>query len=58
MRTVFLQPFADVLLRPEDNGTDQAGLRWARVVYPIVVTAAVLKKKPQNKANKRDALNN
>lgn len=42
VRTVFLQPFADVLLRPQDNRTDQAGLRRARVVYPIIVAGAVL----------------
>lgn len=42
VRTVLLQPFADVLLRPEHDGPDQAGLRGAGVIYPIVVTVAVL----------------
>lgn len=54
--TVFLQPFADVLLGPQDDGADQAGLRWARVVYPIIVTGAVLKRGKGQK--ERDALNN
>lgn len=52
VRTVFLQPFTDILLRPENDGTDQAGLRWACVIYPIIVTGTVLKE-----ANNRDVLN-
>lgn len=43
MRTVLLQPFANILLRPEHDGPDQAGLRGAGVIYPIVVTVAVLR---------------
>lgn len=37
MRTVLLQPFTNVLLRPQHDGPDQAGLGGAGVIYPIVV---------------------
>lgn len=52
VRTVFLQPFTDILLRPENNRTDQAGLRRACVIYPIIVTGTVLEE-----TNERDMLN-
>lgn len=39
---MFLQPFANILLWPENDGADQAGLCWARVVYAIIVTGTVL----------------
>lgn len=42
MWTVFLQPFANVLLRPQHDGPDQAGLCGAGVIYPIVVAGTVL----------------
>lgn len=46
MRTVLLQPFTNILLRPEHHGPDQAGLGGAGVVYSIVVTGAVLRPSP------------
>lgn len=42
VRTVFLQPSANILLGPEHDGADQAGLRRAGVIDPIVVGGAVL----------------
>ena len=36
--TVFLQPSADILLGPQYNWPDEAGLSGAGVVDPIVVT--------------------
>ena len=38
VRTVFLQPSADILLSPHYYRPDQAGLGGASVVYPIGVT--------------------
>lgn len=43
VRTVLLQPFTNILLRPEHNGPDQAGLCGAGVIYSIIVTGAVLR---------------
>lgn len=42
MWTVFLQPFTNILLRPEHDGTDQAGLCRACVINPVVITGTVL----------------
>lgn len=50
VRTVFLQPFTDILLRPENDGPDQAGLRRTRVIDAVIVTGAVLKKKNRQAA--------
>lgn len=47
VRTVFLQPLADVLLRPQHHGPDQAGLSGAGVIYPIIVTGAVVLRQPR-----------
>lgn len=49
VRTVFLQPFTDILLRPEYDRADQAGLRRARVIDAVIVTGAVLQKKQTDK---------
>ena len=42
--TMFLQPFADVLLRPQNHRPDQAGLSRACVVNPIVVAGMTLQR--------------
>lgn len=47
MRTVFLQPFTNILLRPQNDGPDQAGLCGAGVIYSIIVTGAVLHQSDQ-----------
>lgn len=49
--TVFLQPFANILLRPEHDGADQAGLRRACVIYPVTVTGTILQ--PDGQTDRR-----
>lgn len=42
VRAVLLQPFANVLLRPQHDGPDQAGLGGAGVIDAVAVTGAAL----------------
>ncbi|PWA31885.1 hypothetical protein CCH79_00006491 [Gambusia affinis] len=37
------RPFTDILLRPENDGPDQAGLRRTRVIDAVIVTGADLR---------------